>query len=66
VAKAVAWTDLPVEGVAGFQYHFFAFGNFPDGPDIGMVTVVAAVRLGARGLFRSMRTACIIRAPSGE
>jgi hypothetical protein len=46
-----ARTDLSVERVAGLQYHFFAFSDFQYRGDIGVVTIVATMRLGRQGLF---------------
>jgi hypothetical protein len=44
-------TDLPVERVPRFQHHLLALGGLQDRCDIGMVAVVAAVRLGGQRLF---------------
>jgi hypothetical protein len=42
--------DLAVDAVARFQDHFLALGNFEDRRDLGMITVVAALRFAGEGL----------------
>ena len=39
------WADLAVESVAGFQTDFFAFPDLCDGRNVGMIAVVADMRL---------------------